>query len=352
MTVESLGRAYDLYRRTATSRSAILLLLANLIPLVGVLFFDWSLLTILVLYWLENGIVGFWNVPKIIMARGSMIPRLPDLPESAALAASRTPEQAASLQAQWREARLAQEALREAASPSAEAAERAAGGRGTPPPTISVSPPSGTRVLGRRAAARLAAIPRTGLAIFFLFHYGMFWLVHGIFVFALPTFAGGALGGGLLGGGLFGGGTFGDGTFGGGSLGDPFGGVGGSNICLDPSGFPVECAGGAFGEVIWSSVLIGAVALFLSHGASFFLNYIGRGEYLTATPGGQMGRVYGRVVILHLTIIFGSFVVAFLGAPIGALLVLVVLKTAFDLGLHLRERRSAGPLIGTAASSG
>ena len=94
-----------------------------------------------------------------------------------------------------------------------------------------------------------------------------------------------------------------------------------------------------------------AFAWITSHGASFFLNYLGRGEYLTATPGGQMGRVYGRVVVLHLTIIFGSFVVAFLGSPIGALLVLVVLKTAFDLGLHLRERRTSGPPQPRAAAA-
>jgi hypothetical protein len=42
-------------------------------------------------------------------------------------------------------------------------------------------------------------------------------------------------------------------------------------------------------------------------------------------------------VVLHLTIIFGAMAVAFLGAPITALVVLVVLKTAFDLRLHLRE---------------
>jgi hypothetical protein len=274
MTVDTLGRAFDLYRRTATSRSATLLVLANLIPLVGVLSFGWSLITILVLYWLENGIVGLWNVPKIMLAQGSMLPRLPDLPPAAALAATRSPT----------------------------------------------------------AAARLSAVPRVGLAIFFAFHYGMFWLVHGIFVFALPAFAGG-VGAGPFGGDL---------------------GAGSGGLCLDASGFPVECAAGAsgaFGEVVWSSVLIGAIALLLSHGASFFLNYIGRGEYVTATPGGQMAGVYGRVVVLHLTIIFGSFVVAFLGAPIGALLVLVVLKTAFDLGLHLRERRRAGPPLPGPAPS-
>jgi hypothetical protein len=46
---------------------------------------------------------------------------------------------------------------------------------------------------------------------------------------------------------------------------------------------------------------------------------------------------YGRVIVLHLTILFGAFVAALLGAPIGVLIILVVLKTAFDLRLHLRE---------------
>ena len=313
--VDRLGRAYEVYRRTAASRSAVLLLLANLIPLVGVLFFGWSLLTILVLYWLENGIVGFWNVPKIILAKGSLVPQLPDLPDSAALAATGSPEKAAELQAQWRRTQAAQAAL-------AAAGTMAPGQVRVPGAGITVTR---SGFLGPRAAARLSAIPRTGLAMFFAFHYGMFWFVHGIFVFALPAFGGG----------------FGERS------------VGAGGTCFDATGFPVQCDGGAFGEVVWSSVLIGGVALFLSHGASFFLNYLGRGEYLTASPSGQMGSVYGRVVVLHLTIIFGSMVVAFLGAPIGALLVLVALKTAFDLGLHLRERsRSAAQIPGAAPPLG
>ena len=251
-----------------------------------------------------------------------MLPRLPDLPDAAARAATFSPEQAAALQEQWRQAQAAQAAL---AGQEADRVAAARAGEPAPPPTITVT----TRRAGassahaRRAAS--SAIPRTGLAIFFLVHYGMFWLVHGIFVFALPLFAGGV------------------------------GSVGTArrrrDFCTDPNGFPMECPSGAFGEVVWSSVLLGAVALFLSHGASFFLNYIGRGEYITASPSGQMGSVYGRVVILHLTIIFGSIVVAFLGAPIGALLVLVVLKTAFDLGLHLRERKRSGPVVASIASS-
>ncbi len=301
--VDRLGQAYELYRRTATSRSAILLLAANLIPLIGVVFFGWSLLTILVLYWLENGIVGLWNVPKIIMAQGSIVPRLPNLPDAGARAATTSPEAAAALQEQWRKTQAAQEALMQQGA--------------------TVSPPSNPGVLGPRAATRLSAIPRTGLAMFFAFHYGMFWFVHGIFVFALPAFAGAPSFGGV---------------------------IDGSEICLDSTGFPIACPPSAFGDVVWSSVLLGGIALFLSHGASFFLNYIGRGEYITASAPGQMAAVYGRVVVLHVTIIVGSMLAAFLGAPIGALLVLVVLKTLFDLGLHLRERRRAGPQVPAAAS--
>ncbi|HXG26798.1 MAG TPA: DUF6498-containing protein, partial [Candidatus Binatia bacterium] len=118
-SVETLGRAFELYRQTATSRSAILLVLANIVPLVGVAFFGWSLLTILVLYWLENGIVGLWNVPKILMAQGSMARPLPDMSDSAALAATGSPARAAALQEQWRRAEAAQAAQAAAAQAAA-----------------------------------------------------------------------------------------------------------------------------------------------------------------------------------------------------------------------------------------
>src|SRR5207247_7425498 len=97
VTVDTLGRAFDLYRRTATSRSAIALLVANAIPLIGVLFFGWSLLTILVLFWIENGIVGFWNVPRILLARQSIAESLPDMVRYAGLDKAESAEAAALL---------------------------------------------------------------------------------------------------------------------------------------------------------------------------------------------------------------------------------------------------------------
>ena len=314
MTVDTLGRAVGLYRRTAASRSALALVVANVIPIVGVLFFGWSLMTILVLYWVENGIVGFWNVPKIAMARGSLLQHLPDMPDAAALAATGSPERAAALQAAWRRAQQGRMAE------MTDAAQQLTQDVGSGEPS-SGSGSQAPIIVGPQAAARLSAVPRLGLSIFFLVHYGMFWLGHGLFVFLfLPAMSGSFSGSGpnldcvpALPG----------------EFGPGFG-----------PGFGQDCAS-PMGEILWGSVVIGAIALFISHGASFLFNFIGRAEYLTKSPASQMAAPYGRVVVLHLTIIFGGMVVAFLGAPIGALLVLVGLKTIFDLSLHLREHRAA-----------
>jgi hypothetical protein len=250
-----LYRLVDLYRRTTTSRSALALVVANAIPLVGVVLFGWSLWTILVLYWLDNGITGFWTIPKILNARGSL---LRGLGESMPFADEQT--------------RSTLRILASAQGPSA-AMEKAFG-----------------------PASTFGQAGRVGLSLFFLMHYGMFWFVHGIFVFAIPTFFSG----------------FGSGE--------------------TPS---------AFGEINGTSVLIGGVALFLSHGYSYFRDYLGRGEYLRTSAAAQMGAPYGRVVLLHLTILLGAFGVAFLGASEIQLLVFVVLKTLLDLSLHLRQHGAA-----------
>ncbi|MGJ8657173.1 MAG: DUF6498-containing protein [Akkermansiaceae bacterium] len=45
--------------------------IGNIIPLIGVLFLNWSLPQIVILYWIENLILGFWNVPRIILSGSS-----------------------------------------------------------------------------------------------------------------------------------------------------------------------------------------------------------------------------------------------------------------------------------------
>ena len=56
------------------SVSALALVVSNLVPLFGVWFFAWDLSLIMVLYWLENVVIGILNVFKIINARGPQVP--------------------------------------------------------------------------------------------------------------------------------------------------------------------------------------------------------------------------------------------------------------------------------------
>ena len=90
----------------------------------------------------------------------------------------------------------------------------------------------------------------------------------------------------------------------------------------------------------------GFIGLAISHGVSFWMNYLGRGEYRALSPAQLMTQPYGRLVIMHVTIIIGAFVSGFLGTPLGSLLVLVVLKTALDLYFHLRQHRTDAALAG------
>jgi hypothetical protein len=244
----ALERGFDLYRQTARSRTALALVVANAIPLLGVVFLGWSLWTILVIYWVENGIVGLLNIPRILLAEGKLLP--------------------------------------------------------------------GRVGVGYRswAVQSVPAVGRTGLAVFFAFHYGMFWLVHGVFVLVLPGFTG----------------FFGDS---GPSLPVPLPWA----ISAGPAG------GGPFGAIDWSAVALGAFGLFLSHGASFAINYLGRGEFRRTWAAAQMVAPYGRVMVLHLTIVLGGLAIAFLGAPVLLLVILVVAKTLFDVRLHLREHAIAAP---------
>jgi len=208
------------YRLGSSIGAVVALVVANLIPLIGVLFFGWSVWNILVIYWLENGIVGVINVLKMSVATGDEV---------------------------------------------------------TPGVTLMVN--------GRPATSAT----KMGLIPFFIVHYGIFWFVHGIFVLTLPAFF---------------------------SL-------------MSDDGMTLD-----LGPVVFA-----AVGLAISHGQSFWWNFLHGGEYRRTTAAALMFAPYKRLVALHITIIFGAFAVMFTGAPAAAVAVLVAIKTAIDLGLHLAEHR-------------
>ena len=53
-----MTRLVELFRVTSSVTAVILLITFNLVPLAGVLWWGWNVYTLLVLYWLENGIIG------------------------------------------------------------------------------------------------------------------------------------------------------------------------------------------------------------------------------------------------------------------------------------------------------
>ena len=221
------------YRVGSSIGAVVALIVANVIPLFGVLFLGWSVWNILVIYWLENGIVGVINVLKMTRAEGT----LPAGPGPSFLV------------------------------------------NGQPVSSV----------------AKFALIP------FFVMHYGIFWLVHGIFVLTLPMFM--SLGSGPVGPGM---------------------------------------------DLDLGSVALAALALAVSHGLSFWWNFLVGGEYRRTTAAGLMFAPYRRLIALHLTIIFGAMAVMFTGAPVLAVAILVSIKTLLDLGFHLAEHRgvsATGPLF-------
>jgi hypothetical protein len=202
-------------------------LLANLIPVFGVLYLGWEVSSIIVLYWAENLIIGGFTLLKML-------------------------------------------------------------------------------VTGKRSALLRM--------LFFCVHYGGFCAIHGVFVLELTRFAGqqftpaadaswpGPLA--LL------------------------------QMFINLVQQVLAAAPDAF---LW-----GCLALLLSHGISFLLLFLGQREYRHTTVSELMRAPYRRIVVMHIAVIAGGFLVVRLGSPLGLLFALVALKTGMDIMLHNRShRRSA-----------
>ncbi|MFO7553448.1 MAG: DUF6498-containing protein [Haliea sp.] len=98
---------------------------------------------------------------------------------------------------------------------------------------------------------------------------------------------------------------------------------------------PESGTGGELSAMFTASFL----ALLASHGISFFVNFLGRREYQKVTTKDLMTTPYARVVVLHLTVLFGGFAVTALGEPRYALAILILVKLGIDIATHRREHR-------------
>jgi len=197
----------------------VILVISNLFPLFGIFFLNWSITPILILYWAENVVIGFYNIFKILKA---------------------------------------------------EAKE------------------SGPRITGFQLAIdsfpKLLWPIKIAIAFFFAFHFGIFMIGHGFFLYAflkmgtLPSF-----------------------SF-------------------------------SFYEFIFPVIL-----LFISHGISYKQNFIDKQEYKNTSSYDQMNQPYSRMAIMHMVIMALGISFSFLGSPKYALILLIGLKIYIDLKSHLKE---------------
>jgi hypothetical protein len=171
------------------------ILIVNAIPLVGVLYFGWSVFEVLLLYWFENVAIGITHAVRMAIS-------------------TRT--------------------------------NKAADGWGT--------------------------------TVFFCLHYGMFTLVHGVFV---VTFFGIAAG-----------------------------------------GFR-ELTNDLRGPIL---AIVGWQIVYLLLDAMRTAGFKGR------TPNDLLFEPYPRVLALHITVLAGAWAIDEMGSPVWALAILVAIKTFFDLG--------------------
>jgi len=89
--------------------------------------------------------------------------------------------------------------------------------------------------------------------------------------------------------------------------------------------------------LLFTSLWPALAALFISHGFSFFSNFIGRGEYRWRTVGDQMSEPYSRIVFMHLVLIIGGGLSLVIGQTEPVLVGVIVLKVFFDVRAHLKE---------------
>ncbi len=191
----------------------VLLVAANLVPVLGVLLWDWDVFLLLLLFWCENVIIGIFGIARMIVAGNS------------------------------------------------------------------------------DTFAEGLMLP-----LFFLVHYGGFMFGHFMVLFAMYSSS-----------------------------------VEEAGVLAEPSDY--------YRVILENLNWIVLIALFVSHGWSFVENYMGRREHERLTPGQAMALPYRRMMITHVALLVGGFLLVEKGQPLAGLVFLVLLKIVLDVVFHRREHR-------------
>ncbi len=189
------------------------LIIANCIPIVGVVFFDWSLFQILMVYWMENIVIAFYTILKMVKASSRFM-----------------------------------------------------------------------KIPGRSQGGRLTVV---FIISFFIIHFGGFVFVHWVFI----------------------------------------------HVLFGPSS--------AFfnGQVEIIPLLITFFIFLVSHGISYWQNFIAGGEFNKVSPIDMMLAPYSRIVVMHLTVLAAGFVFAIFSLNRFFRIIIIIIKTVIDYRLHSRQNK-------------
>lgn len=136
------------------------------------------------------------------------------------------------------------------------------------------------------------------MGAFFIFHYGMFCFVHGVFLMAFASM--------------------------------PEGGGTGEMSGLNVLAFAFSTGRG----MVWFAGVILALQLFL-----FARDFILRGAWRETDIAAEMARPYGRVVVLHFALFAGFGLLVFLGEPLLGVLALILLRAAWGVLQTVQRQR-------------
>lgn len=87
------------------------------------------------------------------------------------------------------------------------------------------------------------------------------------------------------------------------------------------------------------SLYVSVACLFISHGISFIYNFFYKGERTQSTLLRQAQQPFERVGAILITFFLGIILNTVTSSPVGAFVILVLLKIFLDVKLHLRERK-------------
>jgi len=93
-----------------------------------------------------------------------------------------------------------------------------------------------------------------------------------------------------------------------------------------------------FPQVNWNVVLISIAALFVNHGISFIINFLGKKEYLTYRMDQMLILPYKRVMLVHLIVmVFGLLLNSAGRASIIGIVLFFLAKIWIDIRRHRAE---------------